>query len=151
MVMEEVAFTWEPMLIAVIMMALDMIFGFAGAWKNNEIQSNKMREGLWHKAGFCGLIILALAYEYAAAWLNLEAIALNLGVAVPQIPAVTAVCAFIVLTEIISILENLTELNTKIGMLPFVKSMIPHNPDSADITVEVKDDEGLAKRIEATD
>lgn len=137
MILENVGFTWEPMLIAVIMMALDMIFGFAGAWKNDEIQSNKMREGLWHKAGFCGLIVLALAYEYAASWLNFEAVSMDLGIAVPQIPAVTAVCAFIVLTEIVSILENLTELNEKIAKLPFVRSLVPHDPKEPYAEVEV--------------
>lgn len=141
---------WQPMLIAVIMMALDLVFGFAGAWKNNEVQSNKMREGLWHKAGFCGLIIMALAYEVASTWVNFESATQDIGIIMPEIPAVTSVCAFIVVTEIVSIIENLGELNPRIYKLPIISSFVPHDPNAADMTVAIKNDNVLPKH-EGTD
>lgn len=129
---------WQPMLIAVIMMALDIIFGFAGACKNNDIRSDKMREGLWHKAGFCGLIILAFAYEVASSWVNFEADLTGIGITMPVLPAVTAICLFVVATEVVSILENLCELNPKIAELPVFDAFKPHDSDSADVTVDVR-------------
>lgn len=152
--MEDLGFAWEPMAIAVIMMALDMVFGFAGAAKNKKIQSEKMREGLWHKAGFFGIIILAWVYEFAAQYMNFEAHQANIGIAMPEIPAVTAVCCFIVATEIISIIENLCELNEKIEKLPFISALVPHKPDEPDIKVEVvekKEDEEIKDKREGTD
>lgn len=133
-----IVWQWQPMLIAVIMMALDMIFGFAGACKNNDIRSDKMREGLWHKAGFCGLIILAFIYEVGSTWINFEAGVADLGVTMPILPAVTAICLFVVATEIVSILENLCELNPKIAKLPVFDAFKPHDSDSADVTVDVR-------------
>lgn len=136
--MEDLGIAWQPMMIAVIMMTLDIIFGFAGAWKNNDIRSDKMREGLWHKAGFCGLIILAFAYEVGASWINFEAHSADIGISMPVLPAVTSICLFIFATEVISIIENLCELNPKIATLPVFDMFKPHDADSADITVDVK-------------
>lgn len=133
-----IAWQWQPMLVAVIMMALDIVFGFAGAVKNNDIRSDKMREGLWHKAGFCGLIILAFAYEVASAWVNFEANMTGIGITMPVLPAVTAICLFVVATEVVSILENLCELNPKIAELPVFDAFKPHDSDSADVTVDVR-------------
>lgn len=142
--MEDLGFAWEPMVIVVIMMALDMISGFAGAAKNKCIKSEKMRQGLWHKAGFCGIIILAWAYEFAAQYMNFEASKADIGIAMPEIPAVTAICCFIFATEVISIIENLCELNENIEKLPFISALVPHKQDKveADETVEVVKVEG---------
>ena len=143
--MEDLSFTWQPVVLVVVMMVLDIITGFAGAAKNKSIESGKMREGLWHKAGYCGLVILAFVYEVAAIWMNFEVAELGLGISVPQLPAVSAVCVFIVATEIVSIIENLCVLNPNIAKLPVVASLKPHDPDAADLTVEVEDEKGLTK------
>lgn len=137
--MEDLGIAWEPMLIAVIMMTLDIIFGFAEAWKNNDIRSDKMREGLWHKAGFCGLIILAFAYEVGASWVNFEAHIADLGILMPELPAVTSICVFIFATEVISIIENLCGLNPRIAELPVFSMFKPHDPDAADISVSIQE------------
>lgn len=136
--MEDLGFAWEPMVVAFIMMALDMIFGFAGAAKNRCIKSEKMRQGLWHKAGFCGIIVLAFAYEIAAQMMNFEAAKADIGIAMPEVPAVTAICCFIVATELISIFENLCELNPAIANIPVLNTLVPHHADSADLTVAVE-------------
>lgn len=145
-----IVWQWQPMLIAVIMMTLDIIFGFAGACKNNDVRSDKMREGLWHKAGFCGLIILAFAYEVGSTWVNFESGVADLGITMPQLPAVTAICLFIVATEVVSILENLCELNPKIAALPVIKNFKPHSPEPDPIVVEEVDGHTNIRK-EATD
>ena len=95
-----------------------------------------MREGLWHKAGFIGLILLAYIWEVGSVWINTETAAM--GVSIPELPAVGVICGFIVAIEIVSILENLASLNPEIASLPVVKQLKTHDPDRAEITVELE-------------
>lgn len=138
--MEELAIQWQPVAVAAVMMILDILTGFAGAVKCKTIESGKMREGLWHKAGFFGLIALAFVYEVGSLWLNFEIAEIGVGVIVPELPAVGAVCLFIVATEVVSICENLCALNPVIAQLPVIKNLKPHDPDAADLTVEIDDE-----------
>lgn len=87
--------------IAGVMMVLDIVVGIAGAVKHKEVQSGKLRDGLWHKAGFVGLITLAYVIQYAAQFVELGF----------EVPTVVAVCAYVILTEIVSVFENLCVLN----------------------------------------
>ena len=138
--MEELAIQWQPIVVASVMMILDIVTGFAGAVKNQTVESGKMREGLWHKAGFFGLIALAFIYEVAAVWMNFEADAVGLGATIPELPAVSGACIFIVATEIVSVCENLCTLNPHIAALPVIKSLKPHDPAAPDLIVEVEED-----------
>lgn len=108
---------FAPFIVAVLMMGLDILTGFAAAAKAHNIMSGKMREGLWHKAGFFGLIVLGVVIEVASVWAGMHVE--DLGIAIPEIPSVISICALIVVTEIISILENLSKLNPAIRALPF--------------------------------
>lgn len=136
--MEQMAMELQPVAVAAVMMVLDVVSGFAGAAMRGQVQSGKMREGLWHKAGFFGLIALAFVYEVAAALINLDAAGAGAGIAMPELPAVGAVCAFVIATEAVSILENLCELNPEIARLPVVRSLKPHDPDAPDLDVQVE-------------
>lgn len=118
---------FAPFLVAVAMMGLDILTGFAAAAKNHVIMSGKMREGLWHKAGFFGLIVLGVVVEVATIWAGIHVD--ELGVAIPRIPSVIAICGLIVATEIISVMENLQKLNPQIMTLPI--SQILKAPEAA--------------------
>lgn len=131
---------WQPIVVITALMVLDIITGFAGAVKDKVVASGKMREGLWHKAGFFGLVALAALYEVATAWLNLE-LAASMGIAAPELPAVDAVCVFIAVTEFVSIIENLRVINPSIASLPGISALKAHDPDAADMTVEVEEEE----------
>ena len=122
---------WQP---------FDIITGFGGAAKEGVIQSGKMREGLWHKAGFLGLVVLAVIWEVVVLWINFDAALKGAGTIVPEFPAVSVVCAFIALIELISIIENLCVLNPHIATLPFIKQLKAHDPSAPDISVEIEDD-----------
>lgn len=137
---------WQVLLVAVAMMALDMLTGFAGAAKAGEIMSGKMREGLWHKAGFCGLIVLTIAYEVGAKIINAEVAQSMPGsdFAMPELPAVATVCAIIALIEVVSILENLSALNPVIASLPFVDRIKAHDPAAPDVTVGIEEMDEMA-------
>lgn len=92
---------FHVLLITCVMIVLDVVFGFAGAIKQKDVQSSKLRDGLWHKAGFVGLIALAYVIQYAAQHADLGF----------EVPSVMAVCVYVIVTEIVSVFENLCVLN----------------------------------------
>ena len=85
----------------------DIVVGVAQAVKTGTLSSTKMREGLWHKCGF----ILGIAF----------AILVEMGLGACQIdvtvPLCAAVCAYIILTEVVSIAENLCVLSPELARL----------------------------------
>ena len=90
-----------PILIALVFNAVDLVTGLLSALKNKDVQSNKLRDGLFKKMGF---IIC-----YFMAWLvdtQGENIGLQIGVAILPI-----IIVYVCLTELVSILENVSKLN----------------------------------------
>ncbi len=110
--------------IACAFMLADIVSGFIKAWHNNDLQSRALRNGLFHKAAFLGLIGVAQLTELAAD--KIPEIELNL-------PITSSICAYIVLTEIVSVLENLRDINPDIGG---ALNRFPAHPDD-----EPNDDE----------
>lgn len=84
----------------------DIISGLIKAWHDHDIKSNMLRHGLFHKIAFIGVIFLSQALEWTADMI--PEIDLNM-------PLTSAVCAYVILTEIVSILENLKAINPDIG------------------------------------
>ncbi len=60
-----------------------------------------MREGLYHKIGLPLVILLGVLVDYAQGWLELGM----------SVPVAGAVCAYIVIMEIGSSLENICKIN----------------------------------------
>lgn len=87
-------------------MLADIVSGFLKAWRAHDVKSQALRNGLFHKAAFLGIIGVAQLVELAAD--KIPEIELNL-------PITSAICAYIVLTELVSILENLRDVNPDIG------------------------------------
>ena len=58
-------------IVTAVMIVLDVVFGFAGAVRNKDVQSAKLRDGLWHKAGFVGLIALAYVIQKSTLYADL--------------------------------------------------------------------------------
>lgn len=92
--------------ITCMFMLADIASGFLKAWRAHDIKSRALREGLFHKSAFIGVIALAQLTELAAA--KIPQIELNL-------PITGGICAYIILTEIVSVLENLRDINPDIG------------------------------------
>lgn len=87
----------------------DYLSGVVKAVKNKDIDSAKMRLGLWHKAGFIG----AMALSYACQ------LAVDHGLLPTSFNAVFGgVCVYVVVTEAISIFENLCALSPELGDSP---------------------------------
>lgn len=106
-----VEINWALIVIACVFMVLDLITGFIGAVVNKEVQSNKMKQGLWHKCGFLLAIIFGVMCEYAMKYVDLGF----------ELPIQIAVCTFICITEIMSILENLGKISPELAASRFLK------------------------------
>lgn len=105
-------------------MVADIISGVLKAWHAHDMQSKALRNGLYHKVAFLGVIGLAQLTELAAD--KMPEIELNE-------PIVGAICAYIVLTELVSVLENLRDINPDIGGImnrfPAHPANEPEDPD----------------------
>lgn len=89
--------TWGIAL-ACIMMCADVLVGFIVAIINNDLSSTKMRKGLLHKVLMLILIAVCLAIE----------LAIGHTVQLPyDIPTCEVVCSYIVVMELISVLESI--------------------------------------------
>lgn len=83
---------------------LDFITGLIKAFKNKEYTSSLMREGLYHKCGSVLTVIFGILVDYAQMYVDL-------GV---NIPMANAICGYIILMEIGSIIENVCQINPDI-------------------------------------
>lgn len=84
---------------------LDIISGFSQACVNKTVSSTVMRQGLWHKLAYVLVIVLALLCEYSTYYLELGF----------EVPITIPVCAFICATELVSIIENIGQINPDIA------------------------------------
>jgi toxin secretion/phage lysis holin len=83
---------------------LDIISGAIKAIKSKTWSSTVMREGLFHKMGFVIIVALAVICDYGQQYLQLGF----------TIPLVSGVCAYIILTEIGSVIENVAVINPEL-------------------------------------
>lgn len=90
--------------ITFLFMALDFITGIVKAFSQHEFTSSIMREGLIHKSGSILCVMLGALCEYGSKFLDL-------GI---DIPIASAICGYIALMEIGSIIENLGTINPNI-------------------------------------
>lgn len=83
---------------------LDFITGLIKAFKEKNYCSSIMREGLFHKTGSILVIVFGWLVDYAQTFVDL-------GV---QIPVALSLCAYVILMEIGSIIENVCIINPEI-------------------------------------
>lgn len=93
-----------PIIIALIFNALDLITGIITAVKDKDIQSSKLRDGLFKKVGFM--------LCYFVAWLvdtQGSIIGFQFGISILPI-----IILYVCTTELVSILENICKINPDI-------------------------------------
>lgn len=91
-------------LISCIFIVIDFITGTAKAIKEKNCNSSIMREGLFHKCASIIMITLGYLIDYAQHYIDLG---INVSVS-------TSICAYIILMEIMSIVENVGKINPNI-------------------------------------
>ena len=79
----------------------DLLTGIIGAVREHNLESSKMRDGLFKKVGFLCCYALAIL-------LDTQAVAIGLTLNVKILPVIVV---YAVTTEIISILENISKIN----------------------------------------
>ena len=90
----------------------DLVTGVANAAMHHELSSEKMRIGLWHKCGFIACIILGIYLEWVQQIVDLVTYT---GF---ELPTTIAVCAFIIITEAVSIYENIRKMSPEVSTGP---------------------------------
>lgn len=93
-----------PVIVALVFNILDLVTGIITAVKNKDIQSSKLRDGLFKKVGF----ILC----YVVAWLvDTQGELIGFQIAMPVLPVIVL---YVCTTEIVSIIENISIINPDI-------------------------------------
>lgn len=92
-----------------LFIVLDLISGVAAAYARKEVESPKLRQGLWHKAGYVFVLFCSIVVEWA----------MNNGMDLGfSLPLVVPICVWISLMEIVSILENSAKINPDLSNIP---------------------------------
>lgn len=96
---------------------VDYVTGIANAILHDNLSSEKMRQGLWHKFAYLMLTLVA----YCVDMINLH---VQLG-----LPVSVFICTVggISLIELTSILENITAINPELADAPFMSVFAQHN------------------------
>ena len=93
----------------VLFIILDVVSGVAAAYARREIESPKLRQGLWHKLGYFFVVFCAIIIEWA----------MNNGMDLGfNLPLVMPICVWISLMEIVSTLENSAKINPDLANVP---------------------------------
>ena len=104
--------TEVAIILILILIVLDVVSGLAAAFMKKTIDSTVMRRGLWHKASYIVVIILAIALEWAV---SVGGPSLGIGL---DLPIVVPTCIYLGLTEISSIGENLSQIDPSLRSAP---------------------------------
>lgn len=96
--------------IACSFMVLDIITGFTAAVEKKKVDSSVMKMGLLHKCGFILAILFGWLCEYSMGYVDLGF----------TLPIGNAVCIYIILTEVTSILENLSMISPELANSKFM-------------------------------
>lgn len=96
--------------IVAVTILLDILTGLAKGAAARDIDSAKMRSGLWHKSAYLIVIALAFTLEYGQRFVDM-------GFAVPL---VVPVCVYVIGTETASVLENLVAINPELADNPLL-------------------------------
>ena len=93
----------------VLFIVLDVCSGVAAAYARREVESPKLRQGLWHKVGYFFVVFCSIVIEWAMTK------GMDLGF---NLPLVMPICVWISLMEVVSTLENSAKINPDLAAVP---------------------------------
>lgn len=96
--------------VPLVLALLDVVSGYAGAMKTGTLNSTVMRNGLWNKIAEVFAIIVGKACDICVSLFGTEFLGKQV-----DTPICVAVCAYLSLYELTSIMENIGKLNPSIG------------------------------------
>ena len=113
-------------LVALCFIVLDVITGYLQAIANNNVKSDKMRKGFWHKLAVVFMLLLAGMIDVMVAFGMGDALGFTA-------PIFTTACLYIIVMEITSILENITKMNPELSnnkIMQLFSDTLPKNDES---------------------
>lgn len=90
---------WYILIVPLVLAGFDFLTGFIKAWREKDIQSSKLRDGISKKFGEMIIIIISLFLQYS--------------IGMPKEIAVF-IAIYIGVTELISIAENLSKIGVPV-------------------------------------
>lgn len=99
-----------PIIILMVMMILDYLSGMAAAWSQNNLSSKIGAKGIIKKVGYMALIVVAMGVDYLI-YSGIAVTGLEVGY---NMWFGLLVAVWLIINEMISILENLGELGVPI-------------------------------------
>lgn len=87
--------------VALAFHVIDLVVGFIGGVKNKDVQSSKLRDGMFKKVGFLFCYLIAFLIDHFGGMIGFQ-------IVVPILPVIVL---YAVTTEIVSIVENLHKIN----------------------------------------
>lgn len=114
------------LIVTMIFILIDILTGVLKAFHNGSFTSNKMREGLYHKASYMIIIIVSAVIEIASKDPEMKFTF--------DVPLINTTCIYIIFTDFMSILENLSQINP--DMQNFLKKYMKQVNDIGDETNE---------------
>ena len=104
---------YTGIIIALAWIVLDVVCGTIRAAKTHQLDSSKMRDGLFHKIGYILCMGMGVGIDYTMEYMNIGF----------DIPVLEGICVMVVLTEIISVAENIMILNPELADWGIFKSI----------------------------
>lgn len=95
----------------IVFIVFDVICGTLGGFLAKKLSSVKARKGVQHKIALVLAVILGILCHIAQTFIDL-------GI---HIPILILICTYIIFTEIISICENLGEMNPELKSTKFMR------------------------------
>ena len=107
---------WSIVILVVAFICLDIITGLLKAVYEKNLESECIRKGLIHKLGEIIAVAVAFLIEYS------QTVILSINF---DIPIVKGVCIYIILMEILSVLENICVINPQLREVfsPYLKKL----------------------------
>ena len=99
---------------------LDVVFGLLNALIHHEYSSQKMRDGIAHKCSELGFVLVGIIIDGTIIG------GLDLGFSAPVL---VAVCVYICLMELGSLLETLVKMNPALADTPLGRLLAPEKKD----------------------
>ena len=121
---------WPVIIIACCFMLMDIITGLVQAIINRNVDSQIMKKGLLHKCGFLLAIIFGCLCEYAMAYVDLGF----------TLPIQNTVCIYIIVMEVMSILENLSKISPELATSKFMEIFKMHDKHVPESNVDKNDE-----------
>lgn len=103
-------FNYMMLVLPCIGIAVDVITGYIAAMANGNVDSQKMKKGIYGKLGELFAIAVGFLIEFGLDTFGSETLGIN-----ADIPIAISVCAYVFLTELVSIIENIGCMNPTIG------------------------------------